>query len=878
MTENFPYLEAKAKMGARLDLSTITALVEKGTPPVELDSLFIALEDLFFTIDRTNPANIIDTLKEENLKDDDARGEAVEIIKKIHDRINELKRQYSRARFSKVTPAGVGAANKQEFDEAVNILESLLNTYAEKIENYLNDAEKGALGIGASLERLKDSGEMTLPEIVDEISTIVNFKDDRAVLIENEFLKKIGAEKDIQKVAWYRTRRALQNILGAGDTGLVAFDVWFNAIIEQLANKTTSFLRLARGLFLVRPEKVGNVESEDYKEVEINDRALQVYEYVVKRIKHQPEFGGLPRDPEGSAFDKTDSKGFGYMYLKDDVAEQFVKHLEAKFDDLDPKLLAELIKYAQAMAAKSAGFIPWLLHETTRQHGLTIPSQNPDAAFKDELFVTAPFAAGHYSRNRYGQNFPNSTSEEMLYLPKPLLNRLSVKQFEIEEAEYRVAHKTDQKGNSLSAEELKRAQDDLDVAKEKIHQSERLWDIVDLFRRTLWLQIPPWVKDPREMMVIGLTERADLNDPKSPLVNKVIRHDGSPALDENGNFRGKVLGKEIDLNSSIFPMPGEVVINILRVEQEKRSLNTQLEHLGAGITRLNDKFREKNEERDNIQTRIGDIDTLIPSLDPVADAVQIADLTNEKNDLITRLTDLDRIIELINDKLEENASQRRALLEKIQEFTDTYSKQGYGDTYDQIGVDKLSQIKQDDYIPLAFDAFKNMNEVFRTEPKVMNEEEILTEYKKWQDKWVGKAKLVPGKHHMLFGPFTMRFIHRLFSQYEDRENQDLVNELRREIIKHLKGAKGLPWYVRDYVEENLSWDKTIKTLTRSYRAGTEAVYHGKLWQFQTEHPEGWERKFAAALPFGWGKRNKQGGPMETVAPWFWDKLDEDTRH
>jgi hypothetical protein len=165
---------------------------------------------------------------------------------------------------------------------------------------------------------------------------------------------------------------------------------------------------------------------------------------------------------------------------------------------------------------------------------------------------------------------------------------------------------------------------------------------------------------------------------------------------------------------------------------------------------------------------------------------------------------------------------------------------------------------------------------FREKPSVLSKDEIIEKFIYWQDKLIGKAKLVPGKHHLLFGPFTVRYIYRLLSQYENRRNQDLVNELRLELLKHLEGAGGLPGHVKEFVRRHIANKKAVSTLTRYVRSISEGNYHKKLWNFQNEHPSGLERKIASELPFGWGKTAEGGGPVETVAPWNWDELDEDT--
>jgi hypothetical protein len=343
--------------------------------------------------------------------------------------------------------------------------------------------------------------------------------------------------------------------------------------------------------------------------------------------------------------------------------------------------------------------------------------------------------------------------------------------------------------------------------------------------------------------------------------------------------------EEIDLNSSIFPMPGELLINVLRIQQEKDALivrRQRKQELKKTIYDLTDRFREHAEELMNLETSVADFRAAIDLLDAVNDADEIEELNNEIADLEPRIEELSDIADTVSQNLVYLTTQMRQIGDvetEMNEFTSIYSRQGYGDSFDDIGRNKLENggLKPDDYNPLAFNALKTMYRAFRTPgEKSLNEQEILEKYKEWQDKVVGKAKLIPGKHHLLFGPFTVRYIHRLLSQFEERFDEREVDQVRKEILRSLQGAEGLPWYTEEYVKEHVGGAKVVPTLARYDNVPGEISYRRAWWNFRNQHPTGWEKEFAAALPGTLGKKGPEGEPLQTVAPWFWDPVSEDT--
>jgi hypothetical protein len=648
-----------------------------------------------------------------------------------------------------------------DISTSIQTILGLIHTHVATIEPLLNDQQASRLGVAKGAEAevpegRKDPFAMTINEIIDELSGKVIGTTERARELNNAYFDLIGKVEDKHLQAWYRVRRGIQAIMSAGDTGDAgAFDIVFDKINHELADKGVQYFHIARALFMKTPEKDGILTSEEMDAAEIDHEAMKVYDYIVKRIKHNKEYGGLDHDPdnpnpniddeESPDYDPDAGREYSYYGLAGDNSGNFEKHLARKFADIEPpEKLAEIIKYAQAMAAKSAGYIPWLLRAATRAHGIGL---DPDT-FRDELFVAAPFAADQYSRTRYGDNRANSTTEDIYFINKKDLPLMVEGKYE----------------NGVWM-----------VNKDKKHSLEHLWELVEQYRDACYDTLPEWVKKTRDLMMTT---------------------EGGEVAPED----------KLDLNSSWFPLPGEVTPNILKVEQRRRDI-------------------------------IG-----------------------------------------MPDGVAKDAAKK--------EFLKYTTSQGYGSNLEDqggkkqdIGLPQLTKLTPKQY-ELSYDAMEKFNKAFREMPTYMDKHQCLEAFYTWMKDVVGKAKLVPGKHHLLFGPFTVRMIYKIVRSYELSHEATEVEELLAELIKEMNAAGGLPSPTKKYVSDELGFGADGKK-TSAFNFSSEMVryvyplkrrsYEGALWRHHNENPTAIKKKFANLLPMNFGK-----GVIEFEAPWDWDHVDENT--
>jgi len=622
---------------------------------------------------------------------------------------------------------GVPALNPREQAE----LES--STIALEVATML--LGKGPM-VQADRRQRSEITNMSIEEVVNEIEEGYIGDSQRLKEVINRFINLIGTVNNARLAAEYKSRVGLQAISRAGDTGKEDFAVFYDGIIGSLASNGVSLLDLARGIFLkdLFPNNLDQpVAKDQLANAVIHEQLIVVWDYIVKRIKGKPEFGGLGPNPS----DPTD-KDFSYKVLVDDRVEEFRRHIKDRFSHIDEGRIALMIKFAQNMDIKSVGYIPWLLRETTRSHGTALATVE-DKTFADTLFVSAPFAAGAYSRGRYGGNKTNSTAEQALFMS--------------EETFAGVVESATRLNNMKKA-----------LAHEKVEGAKALWEVVNKYRLAIWGEIPGWVMDVRKMI-----------------------DDGT-----------------LDLNESWFPLPGEIIIANLKLEQKKREI----------IAMPDKKDR------------------------------QIAE---------------------------------RAFLKK-------WNQQGYGnsngtsDNLKDFGIARLEGLSYDN-IKAAYAAVDKMHSTFEEMPIQLSYEQATLAFETWLDKVVGKAKLVPGLHHLLLGPMTTRYMHRLTHSYENRFEPAIVERLRSVFMEELEQASGVPDYVKNYVGKYMG-KTNCWTLTTGTRTLREGRYKATLARFLAKRSRNLTvyDKVMLRIPGAFGKKDASGKPIKLVSPWHTNhEVNKDTR-
>lgn len=331
----------------------------------------------------------------------------------------------------------------------------------------------------------------------------------------------------------------------------------------------------------------------------------------------------------------------------------------------------------------------------------------------------------------------------------------------------------------------------------KRESSRALHKIVNLFYRLMWRGEPSFLKDMRGLFGIG---------------------EG-----------------EIDLYESIFPFPGEVVVNAYKVELEKREL-----------------IRRHDEE--------------------------ITTLMTERSQLNSRRADLSDIDNRI-------AVARANAATKKKEFIEKWSKFGYGSSLSEIGVARLAKdpegksgyglsISQYD---TSFKAMDEMREFFHNpiSSGQMTFQECTDKWTYWMQSIIGKAKLIPGKHFLLFPFYTMLAALKIVSGYEYRNKAQKVNELLEKMLLELEQAGGVPSYVKKEVLKYIRADK------KHFGVWTVAIdsehYVGELYRYKKRFSSDLVSRLRGAFPLNWFKVDDDGTQMKVEPPWAWSvKADKNT--
>ncbi len=659
-------------------------------------------------------------------------------VDKLFARLNNLMSQLGLANLSGL----VDEEKVREYQEKIINLTDYYQNLSKQIED-LNPASK-------------DPKTMTIEEVIQILERVVDDGSDYYREVNQRFLELPKGPP--LKEAKYRCKRVFQAILAKGDTGEKDFGIWFPEITNQLINKTTNFIDIGRYLFTIHSEKDENLSIEDVDRLPINEIALDMWDYALARIKGK--YGGLETDPDNP----NDHTNFDYAHLFGDNITVFRDHLRAKFSSIDDELFEQLFKFLQSHDIKTTAYVAWLARETTRSHGAG-PAKLRGEKFEDPLFTVAPFAAGIYSRGRYGDVIPNNSSPDMVLMPRDVAVNI-------------IPDKKPGKPNES-----------------KRKSAAALWDIVNsYYTKIMWRGTPTWITEVRSLFGIG--------------------------------------SNEIDLYKTMFPMPGEVIVDTYRIELERRKMNER--HVSE-IRRL-EKLRDA-----------------APTLP-------------EK--------------EAINKRIEE--FRKITMVAEKQSFIDKWERYGYSDRFDEIGIRKLAQspdgkgynlsVSQYD---VSFRAMTEMTDFFHQPFGKMNFDQCVEKFKHWMDKIIGKAKLVPGRHYVLFPYLTMFAIDKIISSYELRDKSYKIKSLIERLGEELEQAGGVPEIVKKKVFNFIRQDE--KTFGVFPTAIASKEYKQDLYRFKTRVMNGDEEKIRRLIPLGLAAVREDGTPMKVVVPWDWGvKTDKDT--
>lgn len=582
---------------------------------------------------------------------------------------------------------------------------------------------------------------------------------DRTLALKQAFIEKIGGVKDLQERMYLKTQVVLQAILAQGDTGENDFGVWFNQINKQYITNGVNYIDVVRALFLKRSVNGRRLSEDelvglgfdgtiDVDSLDIDDEALEMVAYILDRIKGK--YGGKGIDRADSA-----DADFSYQVLSNDRADQFRSFLKKKFaprfSEKNEGFVSELIKFSQANDVKSSAYAAWMARETTRSHGAGSKNIMSEKLI-DALFVSAPYAAGIYSRGRYGDIIPNATSSDLVFMNRDVA---------------------------------------MDIVPDKKKDSAKaLWSIVNEYFVTMYWggKLPKFVRDFRELVGI-----------------------------DNSN-------KPLDLYKTWFPLPFDLIVDSVQKEKKKRDLLKEF---------------STNSSDQNIKNDLDSFIKLCYNEGQIAKFVFNDGNGNQFN--------------VLNAIQEEDVEKVRIALQDV-------------------GLGKLKTLTVSNY-DVAFDAVQMMNDKFyHPNERLKESEECVTEFKDWMDKVIGKAKLIPGKHQLMFPAYTMRAMVKIIAGYKSNSNgadvQSLVDIMKTELLS----AGGVPEIVKERVSEYIDQDRSCFGVYATLDSGK---YRKHLFEYKERVALSMQqlvpmmKKVLNTLFLGFTTTDRDGKPLSPSQPWSW---------
>jgi len=639
--------------------------------------------------------------------------------------------------------------------------------YGEAIK-LLNEAlRKAKMSRKEALEQ-KSPSTMAIDELIELGKEIYTDDSDLGKKVKNEIIRRNAEEKDKLRHEMNSIAVALPQAELAGDSQLKDWAADYNKAVLEFGEKTATVASMYEGLFL-KPKPKGKLNTDediDNGVLDIDVRALDLWDYIVGRIKGSVMRDGIPDPvikivagkyvdatghyiPQNKDKKETDSayqarlkeildldQDFSYPKLVEHATEKFNKQLELIFEDMDATKLSLLIRFYRVLGAKTTGYQPWLIRAATRSHGFSAKEQHPS----DESKFLNPFALIIYNATRYANLKHARYMSRLLYVPQGLFSELI--------------------GQANSS---------------KKEKAKELWHILELFRRAVWDgEIPSWMTEARKL------------------------------FEKQGGQK-----PEINIDGTIFPLVPEMIVNITRIEQEKRDLID--EHASGAISddefiRRSREYVEKYEKRGYSLGEVGKI-------------------------------------------IDNNVLSAEEALGKFGQ------------------VKMLQEISTHNHVNLAAPAVDKMFTMFEKPLKTdMSSHEAVEVFQGWLRDIIGKAKLVPGDHQLLFVPFTCELITILCNTFEHRSNRRLVNKLFNELLRELQGAGGVPYYIKPQIYKALGGVRQAGVVglpkeaprycTRYDNLQMTVQYRQALWQYQNEENTDFVTNIGKSIPFYSGSPNK----------------------
>ena len=304
-------------------------------------------------------------------------------------------------------------------------------------------------------------------------------------------------------------------------------------------------------------------------------------------------------------------------------------------------------------------------------------------------------------------------------------------------------------------------------------------------------------------------------------------------------------GAEIPADASTFPLILETIMDTLKCESSKREFNRRFEELDKRIKALDKKKQDK---------KINEEEYLRLKKEYVSDLCDEAEAYVRKNMAL-------RSLEFDLDPKADITKRYNYLKSKVNIFG-----------FNEFESEKGSMVHPSNY-ETSFKAMALMTDFFRAPvssgENLMSIKEAHLKFQWFINKVIGKAKLIPGRHHLLFVAQTLRAIDKITDGFAGVGSAYETKKLLNKFISTLEGAGGVPSYVRKEVIKELKKNPAYFGM-RSHMGYRK--YKDDLYRFVNRTDDSLEVRVRGKIGLGLGKVDEDQMPLEIIEPWDWGKV------
>ncbi len=673
----------------------------------------------------------------------------------------------------------------------------------------LQKTQEAVKFIDEQLLKLPDPQQMTINEVVKELlgSTGIYDTDVRYAPLKNRY------EALVDKITDEYLRALHKNAIGTLSAGVAAtskandYAKNLNKVEAPFAGDGGTMATLALMLF-EGSEKERSMEEFLNGTVPIDTRAIQLWDFIVDRIKNSEKFGGsgstvkdlIPQNPGETAgayklrltiieSSKGDAAKLNKLLpaLKGETAEERQERIHkirtgssmSRFE-YDEELVKKLPTESDAQFAtrlqKIAALDQSFAYGSLMEHVVTDFEKVIDLVFADIDSTKREILKSFY------KTFGAKSAAYMAYLMRGTTRGHGFAPKEaVRDDESRFAnpfalrmYKATRYDKLTRARFMSRfmylpkpafvallAQSFDKNYPAKAESAKEIYELYELFYKSRWGDnLPLWLIEGRELFTSD--EFAHIEIPEH-----MDEHQFEEWVEE---LREKRIfdGAAIDLDGTLFPLIPDVATSVMKVEQKRTELQQ----------------RYKKAQKDKAAGRIT----------PQA--------------FIRIENSFKADVEALVEKYRHQGYFNYSSLTKAEQANDHVGmlKACYGQRILLGGHDSPNfTVAQ---YGLAAEAVEKMFEIFDSPVTAkMSVKDAHHKMQTWCADYIGKAKLVPGPHHLLFAPFTCELLTNILNSFKGGEDQQQVKTLYRELMKDYIKAGGMPAYVYEEVLRLMGGDE-----------------------------------------------------------------------